>query len=183
MCIRDRILIYAYGQGLKLLDHEDVFLMNIDPDLLGKMGLQEETDGTISIPVVTTVPAALMGSGLGSATMMNGDYAVSYTHLHHIIHPESDCVALKVKEQFTYSDAIKASLRQKPDWILVSEIRSREVTYLLEAVSTGAHLLSTIHCASAQSLSLIHISHGVYFENHLKVLHHIPSLLHMIQHH
>ena len=71
---------------------------------------------------------------------------------HHIIHPASDCVALKVNERFKYSDAIKASLRQKPDWLLVSEIRSHEVVYLLEAVSTGAHLLSTIHCSQAASI-------------------------------
>lgn len=71
---------------------------------------------------------------------------------HHNIHPESDCIALKVTDRFTYSDAIKASLRQKPNWILVSEIRSHEVVHLMEAVSTGAHLLSTIHCGNALAI-------------------------------
>ncbi|MGN0672812.1 MAG: ATPase, T2SS/T4P/T4SS family [Anaerovoracaceae bacterium] len=62
------------------------------------------------------------------------------------INPGSNCVELKVNdEQFDYTKAIKASLRQNPQWVILSEARSREVKYLLEAFSTGLHGLTTIH--------------------------------------
>ena len=70
----------------------------------------------------------------------------------HDIYDEKDCVALRVNSRFTYVDAIKASLRQRPNWILVSEVRSHEVVHLLESVSTGTHLMSTIHAYEAKKI-------------------------------
>lgn len=62
------------------------------------------------------------------------------------INPGSNCVELKVSEgSFDYTKAIKASLRQNPQWVILSEARSREVKYLLEAYSTGLHGLTTLH--------------------------------------
>lgn len=71
---------------------------------------------------------------------------------YHDIYDFKDCVALKVNNRFTYSDAIKASLRQKPNWLLVSEVRGNEVVHLLEAISTGASVLSTIHTNDAKKI-------------------------------
>lgn len=106
----------------------------------------------------------------------------------HDIHPEKDCVAFKINERFTYVDAIKASLRQRPNWILVSEVRSHEVVHLLESISTGTHLISTIHTDDAKKipkrilhmfpnveiynevlLNSIHeaINLGIYIESHI----------------
>lgn len=65
---------------------------------------------------------------------------------YHTVNPGSNCVELKVDEElFPYTKAIKASLRQNADWILLSEARSTEVKYLLEAFSTGMHGLTTLH--------------------------------------
>lgn len=75
MTTDDKVLIKACGQGLKLLDHEETHVMNIDPDLFMKLGIQEKEDG-LYVPVVTCVPSYLMGSGLGSATTMLGDYDI-----------------------------------------------------------------------------------------------------------
>lgn len=68
------------------------------------------------------------------------------------INPGKDCVEMKVqnsadnaREQFDYIKAIKACLRQNPQWILLSEARSTEVKYLIESMSTGTHCLTTIH--------------------------------------
>ena len=62
------------------------------------------------------------------------------------IYPERDCVSLKVsKERLNYEQAIKASLRQNPAWIILSEARSREVKYLLEVWSTGVSGFTTLH--------------------------------------
>ena len=64
------------------------------------------------------------------------------------INPGKDCVELKVKEEndvFGYSKAIKACLRQNPQWIMLSEARSTEVKYLLECWSTGVSGFTTLH--------------------------------------
>ncbi|HEX3077724.1 MAG TPA: ATPase, T2SS/T4P/T4SS family [Lachnospiraceae bacterium] len=64
---------------------------------------------------------------------------------YHQINPDKDCVELRVDGDFTYPKAIKCSLRNLAEWILLSESRSVEVKYLLEAMSTGASALTTIH--------------------------------------
>lgn len=69
------------------------------------------------------------------------------------INPTKDCLSLKVNDTtFTYTDAIKASLRQLPQWIILSEARSIEVKYLLESLSTGAKCLTTIHTDDVRKL-------------------------------
>src|SRR5690554_4213045 len=90
-------------------------------------------------------------------------YEIRYADLH----PKSDCVSLKVNERFDYPSAIKACLRQRPDWMLVSEVRGKEVVNLLQSVSTGANLLSTIHAPSASHIPrrLLHMFPGVEMSN------------------
>lgn len=61
------------------------------------------------------------------------------------INPDLDCIELKVNDNFSYSMAIKAALRQLCKWLLMSEARSREVIQLLEAASTGCSVMTTIH--------------------------------------
>ena len=64
------------------------------------------------------------------------------------INPGKDCVEMKVKPEndvFGYDKAIKACLRQNPQWIMLSEARSTEVKYLLECWSTGVSGFTTIH--------------------------------------
>lgn len=62
------------------------------------------------------------------------------------INEGKDCVELKVdNDRFDYVKAIKACLRQNPQWILLSEARSTEVKHLIESMSTGTHCLTTIH--------------------------------------
>lgn len=66
------------------------------------------------------------------------------------IHPDADVVELKVDKNedtgiFSYSDAIKASLRQNPRWLMLSEARGREASQLMEAWSTGICGMTTLH--------------------------------------
>ncbi len=77
LAIEDKILVKAFGQGLKLLDYPEIKVFNLDPNLLEKMGIKELGDGTISVPVTTEIPAKLMGSGLGSASVASGDYDIT----------------------------------------------------------------------------------------------------------
>ena len=59
--------------------------------------------------------------------------------------PGKDCVEMRVSPIFDYADAIKASLRLNPKWIMLSEARSKEVKFLLESWSTGVCGMTTLH--------------------------------------
>lgn len=63
-----------------------------------------------------------------------------------------DCVELQVRDGFDYRDAIKASLRQDPDWLMLSEARSVEVKELLESWSTGVCGFTTLHLDDLRKL-------------------------------
>lgn len=67
--------------------------------------------------------------------------------------PGKDCIELRVdNEVFEYADAIKASLRLNPKWIMLSEARSKEVKYLLESWSTGVCGMTTIHTDDVRNI-------------------------------
>jgi flagellar protein FlaI len=51
----------------------------------------------------------------------------------------------------TLFDLLKASLRQRPDYIIVGEIRGEEAYTLFQAVSTGHLGMSTVHAESVES--------------------------------
>ncbi len=68
------------------------------------------------------------------------------------INPNKDCVEMKVAENFSYTEAIKACLRQLPKWILLSEARSEEVRYLLESLSTGTNGITTLHTDDVRNI-------------------------------
>lgn len=68
------------------------------------------------------------------------------------INPNKDCVEMKVAENFSYSEAIKACLRQLPKWIILSEARSTEVRYLLESFSTGTSGITTLHTDDVRNI-------------------------------
>lgn len=75
MTIDDKILVKAHGQGMKLLDHPDISVMSIDPNLFEKLGIEEE-NGQLIVDVVAEVPPYLMGSGIGSPSAYTGDYDI-----------------------------------------------------------------------------------------------------------
>lgn len=68
------------------------------------------------------------------------------------INPGLDAVEIKVSPSFDYTLAIKAALRQLCKWLLMSEARSKEVTQLLEAASTGCCVMTTIHSDDVRKL-------------------------------
>lgn len=71
----DRILVKAFGVGLKLLDYPEIKVLNIDPALLAVWNPQPKGD-KIEAPVTHIVPAAIMGSGLGANQVNSGDYDI-----------------------------------------------------------------------------------------------------------
>ena len=76
MAIDDKIQIKAWGQGLEIEGFENIKCMNLDPELFEKIGIVEK-NGKLELPVVTEIPAELMGSGLGSTSSFSGDYDIT----------------------------------------------------------------------------------------------------------
>ena len=65
---------------------------------------------------------------------------------YHELKPDADCVEMQVDpKNFDYFDAIKACLRQNPNWIMVSEVRGKEVANYLQQLTTGVHGITTCH--------------------------------------
>ena len=58
----------------------------------------------------------------------------------------------KVVGEIDMYDLMKAALRQRPEYILVGEIRGKEAYVLFQAMATGHATYSTVHADSAQSL-------------------------------
>lgn len=79
---------------------------------------------------------------------MEDSYEIHYAE----INPGADSVEMRVMGDFTYTDAIKASLRQNPNWLVLSEARSVEVTSLMEQWSTGVNGFTTIHIDDMRKL-------------------------------
>jgi len=75
MALGDRIQVYAYGLGLKLVDHPNVEVLNASPRLIARWGLTHGR-GPLIAPVTHVVPAKIMGSGLGRNTVLRGDYDI-----------------------------------------------------------------------------------------------------------
>jgi hypothetical protein len=70
--IGNRVQIYTCGQGMRLIEHPEIAVMNCSVRLLTRWGL--ESDGhRLVAPVTHLIPAALMGSGLGRNNSHLGD--------------------------------------------------------------------------------------------------------------
>jgi hypothetical protein len=75
LMLGDKILVKAFGLGLKLIDFADVKVMNMDPSFLE--ALDPKPNGEkLEVPVTHMIPAAIMGSGLGANQTHSGDYDI-----------------------------------------------------------------------------------------------------------
>ena len=75
LVIGDKVQIRARGLGLKLTDFPKVRVSNLDPDLLQAMEIGAEGD-RLQVPVARTLPAAIMGAGVGAGDVYTGDYDI-----------------------------------------------------------------------------------------------------------
>ena len=75
LLLGDRILVKAYGLGLKLLDYSDIKVLNMEPGLLAAWN-PKPSGAKLEVPVTHIVPAAIMGSGLGANQVNSGDYDI-----------------------------------------------------------------------------------------------------------
>jgi hypothetical protein len=71
----DKVLVKSFGVGLKLFDFPKIRIMNMDPRFLKVLNPKPNGD-KLKVPVTHTVPAAIMGSGLGTNQCYSGDYDI-----------------------------------------------------------------------------------------------------------
>ena len=65
-------------------------------------------------------------------------------HVENLVRLETRNANMEGENEITMQDLIKASLRMRPDRIIVGEVRGAEAMSMLQALSTG-HSLSLIH--------------------------------------
>jgi hypothetical protein len=75
LVLGDKILVKAFGTGLRLVDFPEIKVFNMDPALLAAWNPQTKEDKLL-VPVTHVVPAAVMGSGLGANQVNSGDYDI-----------------------------------------------------------------------------------------------------------
>jgi hypothetical protein len=75
LVLGDKILVKAFGTGLKLVDFPEIKVFNMDPALLTAWDPQPK-ENKLLVPVTHVVPAAVMGSGLGANQVNSGDYDI-----------------------------------------------------------------------------------------------------------
>lgn len=77
LSISDKIQIKSIGVGLSLTNYSNIKLINLSPNLLKALPIREDKNKhTLHIPVTHIIPAAIMGSGLGSQNCYRGDYDI-----------------------------------------------------------------------------------------------------------
>jgi len=75
LMLGDKVLVKAFGVGLKLLDFPDIKVMNMDPRFLEALDPKPSGE-KLKVPVTHVIPAAIMGSGLGANQTYSGDYDI-----------------------------------------------------------------------------------------------------------
>ena len=77
LAIGDKILIRGIGVGLSSAKYPHIKIINMSPSLLKKLPIrQDKTKDVLHVPVTHIIPAAIMGSGLGSQHCYRGDYDI-----------------------------------------------------------------------------------------------------------
>ncbi len=77
LAIGDKVLIRGIGVGLSFSGYPDIKPINISPDLLKVFPIRgDRAKNVLHVPVTHVIPAAIMGSGLGSQNCYRGDYDI-----------------------------------------------------------------------------------------------------------
>lgn len=66
--------------------------------------------------------------------------------------PDKDIYPWITSPDISITDLVKASLRNNPRWILVSETRGQEAYEMIQAVLSGHHIITTLHAINAKAI-------------------------------
>lgn len=59
--------------------------------------------------------------------------------------PFADCIEFRINDKFDYTTALKTCMRLNPSRVMLSEVRSVEVVYLIECWMAGVKGITTLH--------------------------------------
>lgn len=101
------------------------------------------------------------GTATGKSTAMNASaffippYSkiVSIEDTYELMLPHKNWTAMIVKENTSTHELLKASLRQRPEYIIIGEARSIEVREMFSAMGVGHAVLTTFHGANAVTVA------------------------------
>jgi pilus assembly protein CpaF len=130
--------------------------------------------GSLTVPAARFLEAAVLaglnivvagGTQAGKTTMLNclaaaipgSDRIVSAEEVRELKVPHPDWVALETRQaglegtgEVTLRDLVRESLRMRPTWVIVGEVRSAEALDLLLALNSGLPGMATLHANSAR---------------------------------
>ncbi len=66
--------------------------------------------------------------------------------------PEKDVYSWLTSPDVSITDLVKASLRNNPRWILVSETRGQEAYEMIQSVLSGHSIITTLHAVNARAI-------------------------------
>lgn len=137
--------------------------INTEIPTFDELGLPEQLKGIVSAKrgLVLMVGATGSGKSTSLAAMLGYRNANSKGHIITIedpieyVHDHNGCMITQREvgiDTHNWDNALKNTLRQAPDVILIGEIRTREtMEYAIHFAETGHLVLSTLHANSANS--------------------------------
>ncbi len=100
------------------------------------------------------------GTAAGKTTAMNAiallipinSKIVSIEDTREIVLPHKNWIPSIAGDRITMFDLLKTALRQRPEYIIVGEVRGKEVEIMFQAMALGHTCLSTVHGSSAEGV-------------------------------
>ncbi|MCM3603129.1 CpaF/VirB11 family protein [Robertmurraya korlensis] len=68
------------------------------------------------------------------------------------LYPDKDIHSWLTSPTITFTDLIRAGLRNNPVWMLISETRGKEAYEMLQAVLSGHRIITTLHAVDARAI-------------------------------
>ena len=73
----EHFLVKCQGAGFQLTDYPEIEMMNISADCFHRLGVIENCDGTLSVPVTHILPHYIMGEGWGNMSFGGDEIDIS----------------------------------------------------------------------------------------------------------
>lgn len=69
-----------------------------------------------------------------------------------LLYPKKDLNSWRTTDMASFELLIKASLRNNPEWAMISEVRGAETETLVNAATTGHSIMTTLHASGAKDI-------------------------------
>ena len=67
------------------------------------------------------------------------------------LYPDKDIISWITTNGISFTDLIRAALRNNPAWIIISEVRGKETYEMIQAILSGHRVISTAHTVNAKA--------------------------------